>query len=125
MAESSNYRLGSIWIVTFDPSVGTEIRKTRPALVVSGTVFNFQRSKVTVLPFTSARLDDPRIRAAVVVVPSSPQNGLSVDSLLICVEPATFDKLRLIQRVGELEPEPLQQAQNILRRYLRLNAGGW
>jgi mRNA interferase MazF len=54
---------------------------------------------------------------------SSPQNGLSVDSLLVCVEPMTFDKVRLIQWLGELEPELLQQAQNILRRYLSLNAG--
>ncbi len=53
----------------------------------------------------------------------SPQNGLSVDSLLVCVEPMTFDKVRLIQWLGELEPELLQQAQNILRRYLSLNAG--
>jgi len=113
--------LGSIWIVTFDPSIGTEIRKTRPALVISGTVFNAQRSKVTVLPFTSARPNDPRIQAAVVVVSSSPQNGLSVDSLLVCVEPMTFDKVRLIQRLGELELELLQQAQKILRQYLSLN----
>lgn len=123
MAERSDYGLGSIWIVTFDPSVGTEIRKIRPALVISGTVFNAQRSKVTVLPFTSARPNDPRIQAAVVVVSLSPQNGLSVDSLLVCVEPMTFDKVRLIQRLGELEPELLQQAQNILRRYLSLNTG--
>lgn len=53
MAASSDYRLGSIWLVTFDPSVGTEIRKTRPAVIISGTPFN-QRSKVTVLPITSA-----------------------------------------------------------------------
>jgi hypothetical protein len=52
MANSSDYRLGSIWLVTFDPSKGTEIRKTRPALIVSGTLFNQRRSKVTVLPFT-------------------------------------------------------------------------
>lgn len=123
MAERSDYGLGSIQIVTFDPSVGTEIRKTRPALVISGTVFNAQRSKVTVLPFTSARFNDPRIQAAVVVVPSSAQNGLSVDSLLVCVEPMTFDKVRLIQRLGELEPELLQQAQKILRQYLSLNTG--
>lgn len=123
MAERSDYGLGSIQIVTFDPSVGTEIRKTRPALVISGTVFNAQRSKVTVLPFTSARTNDPRIQAAVVVVPSSAQNGLSVDSLLVCVEPMTFDKVRFIQRLGELEPELLQQAQKILRQYNSLNTG--
>lgn len=121
MAERDDCRLGSIWIVTFDPSLCTEIRKTRPALVVSGTVFNAQRSKVTVLPFTSVRSDTPQISPAVVKVSSSPQNGLSVDSLLVCVEPMTFDKVRLIQRVGELEAELLQQAQNILRRYLSLN----
>ncbi|MEG3972376.1 MULTISPECIES: type II toxin-antitoxin system PemK/MazF family toxin [unclassified Microcoleus] len=38
MASSSDYRLGSIPIARFDPSVGTEIRKTRPALVISGTL---------------------------------------------------------------------------------------
>ena len=35
MAASSDYRLGSIWLVTFDPSVGTEIRKTRHFLYYS------------------------------------------------------------------------------------------
>jgi mRNA interferase MazF len=55
MAKHSDYRMGSIWIVTFDPSVGTKIQKTRPAVIISGTLFNNQRSKVTVLPFTSAK----------------------------------------------------------------------
>jgi mRNA interferase MazF len=58
MATSSNYRLGSIWLVNFDPSIGAEIRKTRPAMIISGTVFN-QRRKVTVLPITSSlQMDD-------------------------------------------------------------------
>jgi mRNA interferase MazF len=43
--------------VQFDPSVGTEIRKTRPAVVVSGDLFNRYRSKVTVLPLTSIAID--------------------------------------------------------------------
>lgn len=120
MAASSDYRLGSIWLVTFDPSVGTEIQKNRPALMISGSVFNAKRSKVTVLPFTSKRPSDPRISPAVVVVPSSAQNGLSVDSLLVCVCPATFDKVRLVRHLGQLEDELLEQAQNILRRYLSL-----
>lgn len=121
MAESGDYGLGSIWVVRFESSVGTEIRKTRPALLISKTLFNAQRTKVTVLPFTSARLNDPRISPAVVVVPSSTQNGLSVDRLLVCVEPMTFDKARLVQKLGKLETELLQQAQAILQRYLGLS----
>ncbi|TAE53158.1 MAG: type II toxin-antitoxin system PemK/MazF family toxin [Nostocales cyanobacterium] len=113
--------MGSIWIVTFDPSVGTEIQKTRPALIISGTLFNNQRTKVTVLPFTSAKFNNSRISPAVVEVPASAQNGLSVDSLLICVEPMTFDKVRLTQQLGDLETELLEQGQTILRSYLSLN----
>ncbi|GFE70470.1 type II toxin-antitoxin system PemK/MazF family toxin [Chroococcus sp. FPU101] len=121
MATSSIYRLGSIWLVTFDPSVGTEIRKTRPALIISGTVFNEQRSKVTVLPFTSVKPLDPRVFSAVVNVPASMENGLAVDSLLVCVEPMTFDKVRLIKQLGNLETELLEQAQKIFARYLNLS----
>ena len=120
MANSSDRGLGSIWVVRFEPSVGREIRKTRPALVVSGSAFNAQRSKVTVLPFTSARPNDPRISLAVVFVPSSVENGLALDSLLVCVDPMTFDKSRLVQRLGQLETELMTQAQAILRQYLRL-----
>ncbi len=120
MANASDYGLGSIWVVRFEPSVGTEIRKTRPALVVSGSAFNAQRSKVTVLPFTSARPNDPRISPAVVFVPSSAENGLAVDSLLVCVDPMTFDKSRLVQRLGQLEAQLLSQIQAILGQYLGL-----
>jgi mRNA interferase MazF len=112
--------LGSIWLVSFDPSIGTEIQKTRPALVISGSLFNTQRRKVTVLLFTSLKPNDRRISPAVVRVRSSDQNGLSVDSLLVCVDPMTFDKNRFIQHFGQLEAELLEQAQNILRRYLNL-----
>ncbi|MEZ2235861.1 type II toxin-antitoxin system PemK/MazF family toxin [Microcoleus sp.] len=90
MAASSDYRLGSIWLVTFDPSVGTEIRKTRPAVIISGTAFN-QRSKVTVLPISSAVPNDG-LRAVVLPVIPSTLNGLSTESFIVCVDPMTFDK---------------------------------
>jgi mRNA interferase MazF len=120
MSERSDYRLGSIWIISFDPSVGTEIRKIRPGLIVSGTMFNEKRSKVTVLPFTSARPNDPRISPAIVQVVASPENGLAVDSLLVCIEPMTFDKARFVKQLGHLEVGLLQQIQDVLRRYLML-----
>jgi mRNA interferase MazF len=120
MAERSNYGLGSIWVMSFDPSVGTEIRKTRPGVIVSGTVFNEKRSKVTVLPLTSAHPNDTRLSPAVVPVTVSQENGLLVDSLLVCIEPMTFDKARLSKYLGQLELELLQQAQSVLKRYLVL-----
>ena len=121
MAERSNYGLGSIWVINFEPSVGTEIRKTRPGVIISGTVFNERRSKVTVLPFTSSRPNDLRISPAVVSVSASEANGLTLDSLLVCIEPMTFDKARLTKYLGQLESELLQQMQTVLKRYLVLS----
>ena len=118
MAASSNYRLGSIWLVSFDPSIGTEIRKTRPAVIISGTAFN-QRSKVTVLPITSANPSDRLLPVIVPLVPSS-TNGLSSNSFVVCIDPMTFDKRRLIQCLGQVEPNQLQETQQILARYLEL-----
>jgi mRNA interferase MazF len=89
-------------------------------VLISGTAFNQKRTKVTVLPFTSMRPNDPRISPAVVSVNKSGRNGLSVDSLLVCIEPMTFDKARLTRYLGELEPEQIQQMQAILKQYLVL-----
>lgn len=118
MAASSDYRLGSIWLVNFDPSIGTEIRKTRPAVIISGTSFN-QRRKVTVLPITSANPSD-RLRPVIVPLILSLNNGLGNNSFVVCVDPMTFDKRRLIQCLGEIELDQLQEIQQILVRYLEL-----
>jgi mRNA interferase MazF len=118
MAASGDYRLGSIWLVSFDPSIGTEIRKTRPAVIISGTAFN-QRSKVTVLPITSANPSDRLLPVIVPLVPSV-TNGLNSNSFVVCVDPMTFDKRRLIQCLGQIEPNQLEEIQQILVRYLEL-----
>ncbi|MFN5863986.1 MAG: type II toxin-antitoxin system PemK/MazF family toxin [Pseudanabaena sp.] len=107
MAASGGYRLGSIWLVSFDPSIGTEIRKTRPAVIISGTAFN-QRSKVTVLPITSANPSDRLLPVIVPLVPSI-TNGISSNSFVVCVDPMTFDKHRLIQCLGQVEPNQLEE----------------
>ncbi|MBE9161673.1 type II toxin-antitoxin system PemK/MazF family toxin [Tychonema sp. LEGE 06208] len=118
MAASSDYRLGSIWLVNFDPSVGTEIRKTRPAVIISGTAFN-QRSKVTVLPITSA-VPNEGLRAVVLPVIPSTLNGLNTESFIVCVDPMTFDKRRLVRCLGQLELQQISEIQLILARYLEL-----
>jgi mRNA interferase MazF len=120
MAASRNYRLGSIWLVNFDPSLGTEIRKTRPAMIVSGTLFN-QRRKVTVLPITSSS-PDTKLLPVVVALEPDVSNGLTTDSFIVCIDPMTFDKQRLVKQLGILSSIKIRQVQSILRSYLDLNS---
>lgn len=44
---------GEVWWVEFDPSVGSEIRKTRPAVIVSNNSANRNLARVIVVPLTS------------------------------------------------------------------------
>ncbi len=44
---------GEIWWVEFDPSIGSEIRKTRPAIIISNNAANRNLARVVVVPLTS------------------------------------------------------------------------
>ena len=46
-------RRGEVWWVSFDPSLGGEIRKTRPAMVVSNNAANLALNRVIVVPLSS------------------------------------------------------------------------
>lgn len=114
----SDYRHGAIWLINFEPQVGTEIKKVRPGLIISRTEFNQQRKKITVLPFTS-NISKSRGAARVFVAKSS-INGLSKDSELVTIAPATFDQKRFIKYLGILEPELLLVVKRKLALYLDL-----
>ena len=120
MATSRNYRLGSIWLVNFENSIDRERHKPRPAMIVSGTLFN-QRRKVTVLPITSIAPDN-RLLPVVVPIEPNPTNGLTTDSFIVCVDPMTFDRQRLVQQLGILSTEKIRQVQSILCSYLELDS---
>lgn len=44
---------GEVWWVTFDPAVGSEIQKTRPAVIVSNDAANRNLKRVVVIPLTT------------------------------------------------------------------------
>ena len=45
---------GEIWLVNFDPTIGSEIKKTRPAIIVSNQPFNRLRRTLVVVPLSTA-----------------------------------------------------------------------
>lgn len=107
-------RRGEIYWVALDPTVGTEIRKTRPAVVVSNDSCNRYGARVVVLPITS-HVESLYPGEARIRVRSEPGRALG-DQI------RSIDKKRLRARIGALTPDELSDVDEALRVTLGLKA---
>lgn len=103
---------GEVLWVSFDPSIGGEIRKKRPAVIVSNDAANKYLNRVQVVPLTS-RVDRVYPSEAVVVVKRHRSKAMA-DQL------TTASKQRLITRLGKLTAEDLRQVERAVRIQLDL-----
>ena len=83
-----------VWLVNLDPTIGSEIKKTRPALVVSPNEMNTAISTVIIAPMTTKGRDYP---SRVPCTFQGKSGQVVLDQL------RTVDKQRLVKRLGEVE----------------------
>jgi len=89
---------GEIWLVNLDPTVGSEIQKSRPCVVVSPAELNDHLRTVMVAPMTSKGFPAPfRV----------PVTHAGTQGLIVLDQLRTVDKLRLIQRQGAVPAKTL------------------
>ena len=113
MARLTRPRRGDVYWVALDPTVGTEIRKTRPAVVVSNDSANAFGMRVVVVPVTS-NVDSLFPGEALVSVGGKPGRILG-DQL------RSIDKKRLRGRIGSLSGQDLRGVDQALRITLDLS----
>jgi len=91
-------RRGEVWFVALDPTVGHEIKKTRPALVIQNDVGN-RHSPLTIVAAMTSKVVLVPYPVEVVVEPTR-ANGLQVPSAIRLDQIRTVDRRRLIRRMG-------------------------
>jgi mRNA interferase MazF len=94
-------RRGEVVLVNFDPTVGSEIKKTRPALILQNDIAN-RHSPVTIVAAISSQIDTTVYPTEVLVLP--PEGGMGKPSLVLLNQIRTIDKQRVIKKLGKLKP---------------------
>ncbi len=96
-----------VWWVNFDPSVGGEIKKKRPAVIISNDSSNKFLNRVQVVPLTSKT--DRLYPSEALVLFEGKENKAMADQL------ATVSKIRLVSRAGVLSDEDMQKIEQAIK----------
>lgn len=92
--------------MNFDPTIGAEIQKTRPALIVQNDIAN-RHSPITIVAAISSQFDATLYPTEVLIQP--PEGGLSIPSVVLLNQIRSIDKRRLVRRLGILAPTTMER----------------
>lgn len=97
---------GQVYLVRFDPTLGAEIQKTRPALILQSNIAN-RLSPMTIVAAITSRIKGPTYLTRILV--KAGEGGLKTDSVVLLNQIRSVDKLRLGKRLGKLKPETMKK----------------
>ena len=90
---------GEIYLVNFDPTVGHEVKKKRPALILSNNIHNQCSPLITVAPLSSKT---NKVYPFEIYIPKTMAN-LQENSKIMIIQLRSIDKKRLINKIGNIE----------------------
>lgn len=105
-------RRGEVYLVNFDPTIGSEIKKTRPALILQNDIGN-KHSPITIVAAISSQFDEPLYPTEVLI--KAAEGGLTKDSVVLLNQVRSIDKGRLIKRLGRLKLTTMQKVERAIQ----------
>ena len=110
-------RRGDIFLVQFDPAMGHEIQKTRPALVIQNDISN-EHSPITIVAAITSQFHDPPFPREVII--ESSESGLPKRSAIVMNQIRSVDRARLVSKIGQLSEGSMQRTDEAIRISLAL-----
>ena len=107
-----------VWTARLDPTVGSEIKKTRPVVIISNDINNQFSPLVSILPISDK---GTKIYPFEVLV-SEKSSGLSKPSKIRCQQIRTIDKERLVKKIGMVDKSAIPEIEEALKLHLGMGA---
>lgn len=107
---------GEVYCVNFDPTIGVEIKKTRPALIIQNDIGNMHSQATIVAAITSASREIFPYEVFLKVG----EGGLQKDSIVLLNQIRTIDKKRLGKRIGTISSESIKKVDRAIEISLGL-----
>lgn len=107
-----------IWLINLDPTIGAEIRKTRPAVIVSDDALGILPLKV-IVPITDWK---PNYAVADWMVKLDPNQttNLSKTSAADCFQVRSVSQMRMVRKIGEVESVKMMEIEDALAKVLKI-----
>ncbi len=106
MAKKLMPKRGEVYLVNFDPTLGSEIKKTRPALILQNDIAN-EHSPITIVTAITSKFDD-RLYPTEVEIPAG-EGGLTQNSVVLLNQIRSIDGQRLAQKLGKVKDLTLKK----------------
>ena len=107
---------GSVYLVNLDPTIGSEIKKTRPAVIIQNNIGNQYSSVTIIAPITSGKSATYPIDVEV----KTPEGGMKNNSLVKLNQIRAVDKRRLTKHLGHLTQDTMNRVDQAIRISLGL-----
>lgn len=120
MARQTNVAVpkrGEVYLVDFDPTVGAELQKTRPVVILQNDIGN-RFSPTTIVAGITSRVGDRLYPTEVIIAPT--EGGLGRQSVLLLNQIRSIDRARLVKRLGRLRRETMFKVDRALQISLGL-----
>ncbi|MCO6489736.1 MAG: type II toxin-antitoxin system PemK/MazF family toxin [Phaeodactylibacter sp.] len=107
-----------IWLINLDPTVGSEIRKTRPAVIVNDDALGVLPLKV-IVPITEWK-DRYSVADWMVKLEPDLTNNLTKVSAADCFQVRSLSQTRMVRKIGELPGAEMQEIEKALAKVLKI-----
>ena len=98
---------GEIWLVNLDPTIGAEINKTRPALIINDNGLGRLPLKI-IVPITGWK-EHYSIAPWMIKIEPHQKNGLSKTSSIDCFQIRSVSQQRLVEKIGEITVDEISK----------------